>query len=183
MRQRIKLKESNSKAEQLLEKSIDELQRLESSGANGRGRKEAAGDGQEEQPKMKARKHDQDEVATRRSAIRAMHEAVSSQQAKKRRQDAAAKVEDELSAIYEADPQLPGKQGGTQAILERLCSEARGRPSSAIATCSQKPCNNSKGEQLASQMGKNLLRQETAGRISKGEMHAINNILKGKPRE
>ena len=140
-------------------------------------------DGQEEQPKMKARKQAQDESGNRRSATRAMHEAVSSQQAKRRRQEAAAKVDEDRSAIYEADPQLPGKQGGTQAILERLCSESRGRPSSAIATSSQKPCNNSEGEQLARQKGKNLLRQETAGRISKGEMHAINNILKGKSRE
>ena len=42
MRQRIKLKESKSKAEQLQEESIDELQRLESSGAKGRGRKEVS---------------------------------------------------------------------------------------------------------------------------------------------
>ena len=139
-------------------------------------------DCQEEQPKVKARKQDQDDVEDRRRATKAMHDAVSNQQAKRRRQDAAAKVEEDLSALYDADPQLPGKQGGTQAILERLTSESRGRPSSAIKACSPKPSMNSEGEQLASQMGKNLLRQGTAGRISKGEMHAINNILKVKPR-
>ena len=140
-------------------------------------------DCQEDQPKVKARKQDQDVVEDRRRATKAMHDAVSNQQAKRRRQDAAAKVEEDLSALYDDDPQLPGKQGGTQAILERLTSESRGRPSSAIKACSLKPSKNSEGEQLASQMGKNLLRQETAGRISKGEMHAINNILKGKPRD
>jgi len=113
-------------------------------------------DSQEEQPKMKARKQAQDESENRRSATRAMHEAVSSQQAKRRRQEAAAKVDEDRSAIYEADPQLPGKQGGTQAILERLCSESRGRPSSAIATSSQKPCNHSEGGQLARQKGKSV---------------------------
>ena len=91
------------------------------------------------------------------------------------------KVDEDRSAIYEADPQLPGRQGGTQAILERLNSEARGRPSSAIATSNKAPSNNSKGELTVKQKGRNLLRQETAGRISKGELHAINNLLKVRP--
>ena len=112
-----------------------------------------------------------------------MHEAVSCQQAKKRRREDAAKVEEDLSAVYDPEPQLPGMQGSTQAILERLNAESRGRPTTAIDICSQKPDNNSRREQLAKQKGKNLLRQETAGRISKGELHAINNILIGKPRD
>ena len=124
--------------------------------------------GQEEHPKTKAGKQAHDEVLNRRNATRAMHEAVSCQQAKKRRQDAAAKVEDDLSAVYEPEPQLPGKQGGTQAILERLTADSRGRPTTAIDICSQKPGNNSQREQLARQKGKNLLKQDTAGRISKG---------------
>ena len=112
-------------------------------------------------------KQDQDVVEDRRRATKAMRDAVSNQQAKRRRQDAAAKVAEDLSALYDGDPQLPGKQGGTQAILERLTPESRGWPSSAIKACSLKPSKNSEGEQLASQMGKNLLRQETVGRISK----------------
>ena len=112
-----------------------------------------------------------------------MHEAVSCQQAKKRRKEEAAKVEDDLSAVFDPEPQLPGKRGGTQAILERLSAESHGHPTTAIDICSQKPVINSQREQLARQKGMNLLKQETAGRISKTEMHAINNILIGKPKD
>jgi len=139
--------------------------------------------GQQEQPKTKPRKQDHGESLNRSRATRAMHEAVSCQQAKKRRREDAAKVEEDLSAVYDPEPQLPGMQGSTKAILERLSAESRGRPTTAIDICSQKPDTNSRREQLAKQKGKNLLRQETAGRISKGELHAINNILIGKPRD
>ena len=120
-----------------------------------------------------------------------MHEAVSNQRAKKRRQDAAAKAEDDLGAVYEVEPQLPGNQGGAQAILHRLWSESQGRPITAITTSSQESNLNSKGEQLASQKVRDptsgseprrLLSPETVGRIRKGELHAINNILNVKPR-
>jgi len=145
-------------------------------------RKRISSDQGLEEPRMKkARRQAKDESEDRRSATRAMHEAVSMQQAKRRRQEAAMKVDEDRSAIYEADPQLPGRQGGTQAILERLNSEARGRPSSAIATSNKAPSKNSKGEVIVKQKGKHLLRQETAGRISEGELHAINNLLKVRP--
>ena len=47
-------------------------------------------------------------------------------------------------AVYEDEPQLPGKQGETQAILGRLWSEARGQPITAMATCNDDANQNSK---------------------------------------
>ena len=112
-----------------------------------------------------------------------MQQAVSSQHAIKRRREQATKDEEDRSAVYEAYPTLPGKLGGTKAIFDRLSSEALGRTCNAMNSSSQKPCTNSKGKQLAEQKGSNLLTQGTAGRITTGEMHAINNILKDKPQD
>ena len=146
-------------------------------------KKQRYDDDHDEQIKKKTRMEVQDACYDRRSVTRTMQLAVNSQQAKKRRLEEAAKAEEDRSAIYEAYPTLPGKQGGTQAILTRLSSESSGRPSSAMNKFCQPPCINSEGRQPAKQMGENLLTQDKAGRITKGELHAINNILNGKPRD
>ena len=41
-------------------------------------------------------------------------------------------VEAEAEAVFESEPQLPGRLGATQAILERLNSEAGGKASCMI---------------------------------------------------
>ena len=140
-------------------------------------------DGSDEQIKKKARLEAQDVCHDRRSVTRTLQLDVNSQQMKKRRLEEAAKAEEDRSAIYEAYPTLPGKLGGTQAILTRLSSEASGRPSSAMNKFCQLPCTNSEGRRPAKQIGENLLTRDKAGRITKGELHAINNILNGKPRD
>ena len=39
----------------------------------------------------------------------------------------------EADAIFDDDPQLPGRKGATQAILDRMKAESRGQTSAAVA--------------------------------------------------
>ena len=58
---------------------------------------------------------------------------VEEQRSKKRRLQ-SNKAEAEAETFFENDPQLPGKLGATQAILNRLKMEAGGQTSSMIET-------------------------------------------------
>ena len=62
---------------------------------------------------------------------RALELQVEEQRSKMRRLRSES-AEAEAETIFEIEPQLPGKLGATQAILERLKSEARGQSSGMI---------------------------------------------------
>ena len=137
-----------------------------------------------EQGKQKSRRLEADNPKTlsRRKATEAMQEAISNQRAKKRRHEVEAKAKEESEAIFESDPKLPGDEGGTQAILRRISCEAHGRVTTDVARQTFEACPNSTNDPLASQndLTGGLLTSTSATRISKGEMHAINNLLKAK---
>ena len=114
LQQRIKLKEKSETA---------------TLGQEGSSQKVRPADEHEEQAKPKTRKLCEEKAEatsirggsnnTRRSLTEAMREAVSNQQIKKRRSN---KADDEAEAVFEDKPKLPGEQGETHAILERLWS-------------------------------------------------------------
>ena len=54
------------------------------------------------------------------------------EQGNKMRKLKSENVEAEVEAVFESEPQLPGRLGAAQAILERLNSEAGGKASCMI---------------------------------------------------
>ena len=111
---------------------------------------------------------------------RALELEVEEQRCKKRRLQ-NEKAEAEAETVFEIEPQLPGKLGATQAIMDRLKSEAGGQSSRMIeiAIKNSTELKADKGRATGHGMGDatSLLKHGTAKR-ARLEKVACENLIK-----
>ena len=123
--QRIRLKEGRSKESSVVE--VGEVATPESQDTS----EPCRGKSNDSQSSRPTKAAESKPILTRTSMKRALELKVEEQRSQMRKLKSES-AEAEAETVFEIEPQLPGKLGATQAILERLKSEAGGQASRMI---------------------------------------------------